>query len=341
MTRVLLTAIFLLTASAAAGATEAGLAPLTIPGAAGARPLEGVLLYPTAAPDAPREALGNAVFVGVRVIEGAAPSGGPFPLLVLSHGMYGNMRNQAWLAAALARRGFVVAAIDHPGTSSFNRDPDAARALWERQRDISRVIDHLLAQPDLAIDPGRIYMAGHSLGGFTALLLAGARYDAGRVDALCDTDPQDLICRIMRGWHVAETAEDRAAMERDLSDPRISAFAVFDLGGTQSFSPESLADVDRPMLVVGAPRDIEGTGLDLDVESRALVAGLPSERVTYMEPATLAHFDFLGECTPTGSALLRAEEPADAFICIEGGEERRADHARIVEAVAAFFGDGL
>lgn len=338
--RTLSIAAFLLAAFAAlapAAASEAGLRPISIPDPAGIRPLRGYLWYPTDVADPPHEALGNAVFRGVRVIEEAPPAAGRFPLLVLSHGMYGNARNQAWLAAALARRGFVVAAIDHPGTSSFARDPDAARTLWERPRDITRVIDHLLAAPDPAIDPQRIVMAGHSLGGFTALLLAGARYDAARVDGLCAADPQDLICRIMRGWHVAETPADRSAMEGDLSDPRIRAFAVFDLGATQSFSPESLAGIDRPLLVIGAPRDVEGTGLDLDVESRALVARLAHAPVTYLEPATLSHFDFLGECTETGLARLRKDEPDDAFVCLEGTDARRAEHEEIIEVVATFF----
>lgn len=124
-------------------------------------------------------------------------------------------------------------------------------------------------------------------------------------------------------------------MEVDLSDARIKGFAVFDLGGTQTFSPASLGAIERPMLVIGAPMDI--SGLDLDIESRALQAALPAQQVTYMEPATLSHFDFLSVCKPGAMAILAEEEPGDEVICISGDAEREADHALIIDAVIAAF----
>ncbi|WP_386333462.1 hypothetical protein [Sulfitobacter sediminilitoris] len=124
-------------------------------------------------------------------------------------------------------------------------------------------------------------------------------------------------------------------MQADLSDDRIKGFAVFDLGGTQTFARESLAGIDEPMLIFGAPRDIQG--LDLDIESRALVAALPMDQVTYLEPATLSHFDFLGVCTDKAEALLAEEEPDDVFVCQHGQAERAAEHAMIAAIVAASF----
>ncbi len=126
-------------------------------------------------------------------------------------------------------------------------------------------------------------------------------------------------------------------MSVDLSDPRIRGVAVFDLGGTQTFSTASLAAISRQMLVIGAPRDVEKTGLDLDAESRTLAAALPKGVVTYLEPETLSHFDFLGLCTHDALEILREEEPGDLFVCTDGRAERRADHAAIVDEVDRFF----
>lgn len=301
-----------------------------------ARPLEGFLWYPTDATEGAEQALGNAVWEAVAVIPEAAPTPGPHPMVLLSHGMYGNARNQAWLAAALTRAGYIVAAIDHPGTSSFQRDPDAARMLWERPHDISRALDHILTLEGFGalVDRDRIFMAGHSLGGWTAMMLAGARYAPERMDAVCAAAPEDLVCGIFARWQVAQSEADRAEIARDWSDPRIAAVAVFDLGGTQSFAQDSLAGLETPLLVIGAP--VANSGIDLDVESRALVAGLP-EGTRYLEPAGLAHFDFLGVCTPEGFDILTEEEPEDAMVCEEGTEERRAEHAMIAEAVIRFF----
>ncbi|MCY0094513.1 alpha/beta hydrolase family protein [Hoeflea ulvae] len=325
--------------SAQAQNYQTGLADLTIADTAGQRDLEGFVWYPTTETEELSEQHSNQVWAGIKAIKDARPAAGQHPLVVLSHGMYGNAMNQSWLASALAQRGYVVAAINHPGTSTWARDAEDARQMWQRPKDVSRVIDHLLATSDLSehIQPDRIFMAGHSLGGFTAMALAGGRYDAKAFGDFCDGRPGELVCGIFANWNVAQTPDDIATMSADLSDPRIKAFAVFDLGGTQTFSSESLGRIKTPMLIFGAPRDIEATGIDLDVESRALVAALPKPSVTYLEPANLAHFDFLGECRPNGLEILKQEEPDDAFICIDGATERRALHAMIIDEVAVHF----
>lgn len=314
-----------------------GLADLAIHEDVAGRPLEGFVWYPTAQNDGLAEHHTNPVWQGIEAVKDATPLEGRYPLVVLSHGMYGNAMNQTWLADALVGEGYIVAAINHPGTSTWLRDPEDARQMWERPRDVSRVIDHLLDDPAYAtlVDPERIYMGGHSLGGFTAVALAGGRYDADKMDGFCAEQPDDLVCGIFERWQLAKTPQDVAALGADLSDPRISRFAIFDLGGTQSFSQESLAGIDRPLLVIGAPRDI--AGLDLDIESRALRDALPEATVTYMEPQSLSHFDFLGVCKAGAMDILAQEEPGDEVICLQGGAARLADHAMIAKAVAAHF----
>lgn len=328
---------------ASAGSAQAedyapGLRSLEIPGQGGAEPLEGFLWYPAASGGTLSPMHDSRVWEPVPVARDAAPVPGPHPLVVLSHGIYGNALNQSWLAAALARRGFAVAAISHPGSSTWSRDPELSRQLWQRPKDISRVIDFALSTPETAglADPERIFMAGHSLGGFTAALLAGARYDAVGLERFCTAEPGDLVCTILQGWQVAQTAEDRGRMEADLSDPRIKAFALFDLGGTVSFDPASLGRIRRPLLIYGAP--VMNSGLTLDRESRALAAALPAAGSRYIEPPTLAHFDFLGQCKPGGYDLLAEAEPGDEIICAGGGAERAAKHRQIIDEVAAFFG---
>ncbi|MEP5728382.1 MAG: alpha/beta fold hydrolase [Sulfitobacter sp.] len=328
-----------ITTSAAYAAEDAtGLAKLAINDTRTDRPLEGFIWYPTAATDGAAVHHTNPVWKGITAVEGAVPAPGKYPLVVLSHGMYGNAMNQTWLADALVAKGYIVAAINHPGTSTWARDPAQARQMWDRPNDISRVIDHALDDPawkDL-IDPDRIFMAGHSLGGYTAVALAGGRYDAAGFEAFCAarTD-RELVCGIFDDWQIAKTPEDILSMQADVSDDRIKGFAVFDLGGTQTFSKASLALINSPMLVMGAPLDI--SGLDLDIESRALVDALPQSNVTYLEPESLSHFDFLSECKPGAIEILAQEEPGDEIICKDGGAVRADDHALIVDAVLNAF----
>lgn len=323
--------------SALASEVRTGMADLAINDARSDRHLEGYIWYPTEESAPATQQHANAVWQGIRAIKDAEPQAGKHPFVVLSHGMYGNARNQNWLADALAQEGFVVAAVHHPGTSSWMRDPDQARQMWDRPGDVSRVIDHALADPEMRalIDPDRIYMAGHSLGGMTAVALAGGRFDAPKVAGFCAAQPAAMVCGLMDLWQIAKTPEDAEAMQADLSDPRIKGFAVFDLGATQTFSTASLNAIARPLLVIGAPKG--QSDVDLDVESRALRAAVPAQFMTYMEPENLSHFDFLGICKPGGFAILKAEEPEDAFICEGGGDQRRADQAVVIKAVLAAF----
>ncbi len=332
-----LAALAISTASVLADGYQTGMSDLDIRDADNNRHINGIIWYPTNDTNETVRAQGNAVWEPIRVQPNATAADGQYPLVVLSHGMYGNHRNQAWLASILTQQGYIVAAIDHPGTSTFSRDADHARELWERPRDISRTIDQILADPAYAghVDAENIFMAGHSLGGFTAVALAGGRFDPVKFDTFCASGADDIACGVMDRWQVAKSNADRATITRDMSDDRIKAFAVFDLGGTQSFSTNSLGAIDTPMLVIGAPENVHG--LNLDIESRALNAALPADSRQYLEPAGLSHFDFMGQCTERGLTILKEEEPDDVYVCENGTTERAREHQEIASSVMTFF----
>ncbi len=333
--KMTVSAAAVLVASTAAHAENFGMQELFIDHPE--RPINGVVFYPTAE-RADTKALGNKVWKAHQVAMDADIAPGDYPLVVLSHGMYGSYRNQAWLAKGLVERGYVVAAIDHPGTSTFSRDAAHAQALHERPMDISRTIDALASAPWIADNlSGETFMAGHSLGGWTAVALAGGRFDAGQYHSFCASDQADVACNVLARWEIATTEDRVAALEQDLSDPRISAYAVLDLGGTQTFTLDSLGAIDVPMMVYGAPAGYEEERLNLDVESRALANALPQDRVIYHEPADLTHFDFMGECTRMGHLILRIVEPSDAYVCEGGTGPRAAKHQMVIDQIDGFF----
>ncbi|MBN9670017.1 alpha/beta hydrolase family protein [Roseibium aggregatum] len=315
-----------------------GTARIEIADARTDRPLSGRVWYPTATPEVHQPLGTSKVWQMPDADPEAAPAKGVFPLLVVSHGTYGNTRNQAWLGSALSRRGFIVAMVDHPGTSTFLRDPDQARQLWDRPVDLSRLITWLLEASELGdrIDRKRIYAAGHSLGGFTVAVLGGARFDSRRYRSICSEAGLKKVCAVFSGWSVSETKEDSAAMEVSRKDPRVTRIVSLDLGGTEVLSPKSLEDFDVPVLVFGAER---GDMVDQNLESRALAAALPASRVRHVELADGGHFDFMGRCKPEGYELLKVHEPGDEMVCVKGTEEREAQHRRILDEMIDFLQD--
>ena len=122
---------------------------------------------------------------------------GRWPVLLLSHGNGGSARMMGWFGTAMARAGYVVIAVDHPGNNGMDPMTVAASILmWNRVDDLAAALTAVQADPVLAahIDVARLGIAGYSAGGFTALVAAGARPDLQRLLAFCRAHPEDGVC---------------------------------------------------------------------------------------------------------------------------------------------------
>lgn len=296
------------------------------------RALAGHVWYPSQATGDEDLLQGSAVWRDITGHLDARIAPGRFPVVLISHGMYGNSLNQAWLAKRLAAEGIISVMPNHPGTTSFGRDPDQARQLWLRATDLSVSLDTLMDDPRFAdhMDPTRVAAAGHSLGGYTVMAAAGARHDVAHFAASCAGAETRPDCAALAMWKVGVDPDDLEVLQSDRADRRIRTVIPMDLGGTQTFDPASLAAVDIAVLVLGSGRQ---DMLDQTVESRALVKQLPDDLVTHVELEDAGHFDFMGVCVPEGYDILKREEPGDEIVCVKGEADRIAQHDRIFEQI--------
>jgi len=154
-----------------------------------------LVMYPTLVPSKP-------VSMGPYSLElawDADIDAGEHPIVVISHGTGGTHLGYRTLAAHLALNGYVVLMPEHPGDNRNNNElANAPENLSNRPRHISLTIDALLHDPHFrsAVDTNRIAIIGHSMGGYTALAVAGGKPSTQQgqvVDVIADKRVKALV----------------------------------------------------------------------------------------------------------------------------------------------------
>ncbi len=270
----------------------------------------------------------------------ATPADGRFPLVVLSHGTGGSARIMSWLAVGLASRGYVVAAVNHPGNTALEEyTAEGFLVWWERARDLSTAIDFVLRDEALSkmIDRQRIGAAGFSLGGYTMFEIAGARTDPSLFLDYCRSagaegcaDPPEFPNLFARWKELEATSPSlQAAMKQagdSYRDARVrAAFAIAPALGP-AFTADSLKAISIPIQIVAGEAD---EIVPVAANARRLAETTPGAALTLIPGA--GHYTFLATCTDAG----RRDRPQ---LCTDGaGVNREAVHQRTVEQAASFF----
>lgn len=269
-----------------------------------------------------------------------APAVGKWPLILLSHGTGGSAMQMAWLGTALARAGFIAAAVNHPGNNAL--EPYTAEGFllwWERATDLSEVLDGMLADAEFGpkIDSSRIGAAGFSIGGYTVLALGGARTDISILFDLCTKQPAAAGCRLpeMKEMGTPEqmlqavrrtSGVSLAQSDQSFRDPRVHAiFAIAPAFGF-TLTPDSLHSIRVPVeIVVGSADPIAPPKENADY-IRAHIRGAKETVLP-----NVAHYTFLDTCAPAGKQQLGVfcEDPA--------GVDRDAVHAQVDDLAVGFF----
>lgn len=266
-------------------------------------------------------------------------------LIVLSHGFGGAATDLAWLGTALARVGFIVAAVDHPGTdSSATATTEGFALIWLRAVDLSQVIGGLLKDKTFGseIDRSRIGAAGHSLGGYTVIVAAGGITEPSRIRAFCGSTAADALCtvpqnisnlRLQSGARLRSDPDFRQrydAASKDYRDERIRAVLAMAPGLVPVFSPDSLRTITVPTAVVSGSAD-EITPLDSG--AKALTSAIPKAALEVFPSA--GHFVFFGVCTRIGRLFLAA-------VCRDSvGVDREVVHAETIRIALDLFTTAL
>jgi predicted dienelactone hydrolase len=292
--------------------------------------------------------VGPAIFEAAPAAPEAKIAASPakLPLILLSHGTGGTAQSLAWFATALAAHGYIVVGVNHPGNNAM--EPYTVQGFtlwWERAKDLSAVLDDILADPEFGprVDRRRIGGAGFSLGGYTMIELAGGRTSREHYAMVCRAAPDQVSCKpppefpdlIAKSNALAATdpAYAKALREDGAShrDSRIRAVFAMAPALGPAFAPASLKTIAIPVAIVAGAQD---SIVPVDANAKYDAAQIPHAALTIF-PGEVDHYVFVDECTETGRStlpLLCADRP---------GVDRAAIHDEAIDLAAKFFATHL
>lgn len=313
-------------AAAMAAPYQAGVGRMPVEDEAGQA--NAVVWYPTRAPEVAWQAgpFGIAASLDAPVAEGR------FPVVLLSHGRQGGPLSHRELAAHLAREGFIVVAPTHVGDAAGL--PLAASqdlVLTGRPRQAIAALDTALRDDRFAAhaDPDRIGMIGYSAGGYTGLILAGARPDFALAAAYCRAEGREDAGSCGPARDAPADGQDPLATWQPPFEPRLKALVLLDPLAIM-FGEAGLAGVTMPVALF---RPQDDAYMASGANALALAEALPRPPQDFVVPG--GHFVFIDPCPNALAAEL-------ALICRDApGIDRVAIHRRLEGDIAAFLKGSL
>ncbi|MBB3590738.1 putative dienelactone hydrolase [Rhizobium sp. BK529] len=300
-----------------------------------------IVWYPADAGGKPVTLGESRFFVGTDAMLDAPVAHARYPVILLSHGagLGGTPEAMSWIATPLARQGFIVAAPVHVGNGGAHRSAAETMKLWLRPADISATLDALEKQPLFGdhIEPGRTGVLGLSMGGNTALALAGGRIDPIRLAGYCDDGARNpSLCGWVKQSGVDLHAMDMKLADRDNRDKRIEFAMAIDPAPVDVFQTEPFSKVSIPVEIVnlGKPGAIPLTVLASGI-AKAIPKGM------YSVVGNASHYSIFGMCKPDAAEMAKSADIDEPICSDSDGRSRLEIHRELIDMVIKAFDQRL
>ncbi len=255
----------------------------------------------------------------------APPAAGRFPLIVASHGQPGTRFQFAYLNEHLASWGFVVASLDHPGsTYQTLTQLNYISSIVDRPQDILFAMGALPQQVPSA-DGQKVGLLGYSYGGYSVINAAGAGLDGAALAEYCQANSNEGPCFALPFFGQLEAVRGLGAVK---PDPRIQAVFAMAPYGQPWVGARALANLKVPLFVAAGEAD------DVATYRRDALAYFRQAASSHKYLLTLQaarHNPFV-ECPPQ----VRAREE-DYWRCWEPVWDMERAHDLVRHFATAFF----
>ncbi len=225
------------------------------------------------------------------------------PVIVVSNGLGAKRDRFEELANHLASYGFAVVIPDHPG-SDRRRQKDFLKGLYkenfdatdfvDRPLDISYILDELeqlnAKKFNNRLNLEQVGIFGYSLGGTTALSLAGAEFDFAKLEQDCAQPLNLLNISILYQCRALELPREK----QSLKDKRIKAAFMFVPFGNSIFKQSDLNNISIPTM--------------LQVVDQDFLTSLLEEQVPLFNSLGGDHYLVISEKLPHSNVTLSKEQ---------------------------------
>ena len=186
------------------------------------------------------------------------------PVIVISHGLGSDRTTYAYLAEHLASYGFAIAIPDHPGSNAEQlqaliegRSSEVAdpQEFIDRPLDVKFLLDRLeelsRQNPQFAnrLNLQNVGVIGQSFGGYTALVLAGAKINFTNLQTDCPNESLNLSLLLQcRALALSNSPSD-------LRDDRVKAVIAINPIGSSLLGEEGFSDIQIPVMLITGDAD--------------------------------------------------------------------------------------
>ncbi|MEQ9482559.1 alpha/beta hydrolase [Coleofasciculus sp. F4-SAH-05] len=209
------------------------------------------------------------------------------PLVVLSHGFGSDRKFLTYLARHLASNGLTVVAIEHPGSNfswlsgvslrSNIGEVLPASEFIDRPQDVSFVLDRLArinrgyGSLRGKLNTEQVTVIGHSLGGYTALALAGGQLDLEELREFCQK--RSPLERSPADWFQC-SATDLQEDNVQLRDRRVVQVMALNAVTGHLFGSTGLEEIKIPTLLLTGTDDAITPSLEHQLRAFDQLSGL-------------------------------------------------------------------
>ncbi|MFB2937516.1 alpha/beta hydrolase [Aerosakkonemataceae cyanobacterium BLCC-F154] len=189
------------------------------------------------------------------------------PLVVMSHGFGADRRFLNYLARHLASQGITVAALEHTGSNATRvsqasisdkpQDLMPGSEFVDRPKDVSFLLDELAQRNQKfgelqgKFNTQKVVVIGHSLGGYTALALAGAELNLPALRQTC----KSVVPLLHSPAEWLQCAATDLSKAPKLGDSRLVGAIILNPVVGQLFGETGLRKIKIPTLTLASTED--------------------------------------------------------------------------------------